>query len=62
MGGDRPEPGKVYRLIGGADTPAISNGDSWEASEVVEEETEPLCWCGARLRTPHRDGHRGHFR
>lgn len=38
---DRPEPGKVYRLTGAADVPAISNGNTWAESEVIEDEETP---------------------
>lgn len=31
---DRPEPGKLYRLTGGSNEPAISNGNSWGDSQV----------------------------
>ena len=32
--GDKPKPGKVYRLMGRTDEPAISNGDTWSDSVV----------------------------
>ena len=31
---DKPEQGKQYLLIGGANKPSIANGNSWEESEV----------------------------
>jgi len=31
---DKPEEGKQYLLIGGADKPSIANGNSWAESEV----------------------------
>lgn len=31
---DQPEPGKVYALTGGSNTPSIARGDSWQDSEV----------------------------
>ncbi len=34
--GDRPEPGRQYRLTGASGTPAISNGSTWAESEVTE--------------------------
>ena len=34
--GDKPEEGKQYLLIGGADKPSIANGNSWAESEVKE--------------------------
>lgn len=33
---DRPEPGKIYALTGGPDTPALSNGNTWAESEVID--------------------------
>ena len=33
---DKPEDGKQYLLIGGADKPSIANGNSWAESEVKE--------------------------
>jgi hypothetical protein len=33
---DRPESGKQYRLTGGPGTPAISNGNTWAESAVLE--------------------------
>jgi len=38
---DKPEPGKVYALTGGPDTPALSNGNTWAESEVRQAESEP---------------------
>ena len=31
---DKPKPNKVYVLIGGKNTKCISNGNSWNDSEV----------------------------
>ena len=31
---DKPEEGKQYLLIGGADKPSIANGNGWEESEL----------------------------
>ena len=31
---DKPEEGKQYLLVGGADKPSIANGNSWAESEV----------------------------
>lgn len=50
---DRPEPGKVYALTGGSDTPAISNGNTWAESEVQDhyfEATSGVVHLGQRGR------------
>jgi hypothetical protein len=31
-----PQPGRVYRLTGGPNDPALSNGNTWSESEVHE--------------------------
>lgn len=36
----RPEPGKVYSLTGGPDTPSIHRGDTW-----AESEAHVCIWC-----------------
>lgn len=40
---DRPESGKVYRLTGGPNTPAISNGNSWAESLVDPAHEQVIC-------------------
>jgi hypothetical protein len=34
---DQPEEGKVYALTGGSNDKCISNGNSWEESEIKDE-------------------------
>jgi len=34
---NKPEPGKLYALTGATGTKAISNGNTWADSEVVED-------------------------
>ena len=48
----KPEYGKQYRLTGGPDTPAISNGNTWAESEVKD-----YCQhCGALMKIRQVEG------
>ena len=39
---DKPEPGKIYALTGGHDTPTIENGNTWAESEVKKDKIQRI--------------------